>query len=393
MIGLGPRSEVPILKQVEELHHGNMTALPEPGTLHAIPWAGAGKYNVGEVLCETHWIQSKEYQEACPRTVARRQLEKLDKLGYSFYSGFEVEFKLLDGKSGAPVFDGCDALNQLIVAQHEEFLFDVDQRMIDIGIDIQKIHTEYSPGQFEIGLHPQTGIKAVDDFFLLKYGLKELALRQGMEANFMTMSNPHEGCGNAAHYNHSLWTKAGDSAFYDCNKPDNLSDVARYWIGGLIKHANALTALCSPTVNCYRRLHQIWIPDTISWGIDDRTSCFRVKNYSPKSTYIENRMASSTCNPYIVLAANVAAGLDGIINKIECPSKSQPKDTIPFTLQEAIKALEEDVVLVEALGKEFIHWYCETKKQIDFKKLEKSDVKVNNFEEINAEVALYGKYM
>ncbi len=258
-----------------------------------------------------------------------------------------------------------------------------------LGINIGKIQTEYSPGQFEYGINPSYGIKAADAFFMFKYGVKEMSARNDMDAIFMTVPDSN-GCGNASHFNHSLWYKTGESAMYDASKPECLSDVARYWLGGLCKHVNAITALCSPTVNCYRRLHQIWVPDTPSWGIDDRVSTYRVKNYSPSSTLIENRIASGSCNPYLVMAANVAAGIDGIVNKIECPPPSQtdgPK--IPYTLQEALKALQEDTVMVEALGKQFVDWFSESKKQVDFKICEKS----RDPKGIKTEYELYSKYM
>ncbi len=96
---------------MDDIKQGNMTAVPEPGTFHMVPWAGKGKRKIGEVLCETHWIQDMSYQGACPRTVARRQLEKLDKLGYQLYSGWEMEFRLVDEKSQKPLFEKCDVFN------------------------------------------------------------------------------------------------------------------------------------------------------------------------------------------------------------------------------------------------------------------------------------------
>ena len=230
--------------------------------------------------------------------------------------------------------------------------------------------------------------------FRFKQGVKEMAQQRGLHANFMTMPST-DGCGSAAHFNHSVWCKtSGDNAMYDPAKEDNLSDLARHWIAGLVKHTNALTALCSPTVNCYRRLHGVWVPNTASWGIDDRVATFRVKNYSNSATYVENRLATGPCNPYLVIAGCIAAGIDGIVNHLECPPKSQdnaPK--VPFTLEEALQALESDTVMVEALGKQFVEWYCETKRQIDIKKLQGSVMDKPDPEAIQKEVDMYGKYM
>ena len=122
----------------------------------------------------------------------------------------------------------------------------------------------------------------------------------------MCLFNPQSSSG--LHYNHSLWTLDGKTALFDPSASDQLSDIARYWIGGLIKHSAALTALCSPTVNCYRRLHGPRLPDKANWGLEDRNASFRVKNYSEQGTYFENRIPGGSCNPYLVLAATVAAG-------------------------------------------------------------------------------------
>ena len=112
---------------------------------------------------------------------------------------------------------------------------------------------------------------------------------------------------SCAHFNHSLWTTDGQNAFSDPRGDQRLSDTARQWISGLVKHAGALTALCSPTVNCFRRLRSLKTRKA-SWGIDDRSVIFRVKNLSHDATYVENRIASAPCNPYLALAATVAAG-------------------------------------------------------------------------------------
>ncbi len=217
------------------------------------------------------------------------------------------------------------------------------------------------------------------------------------------MSKPFSGeNGNGLHFNHSLrarTTKEDDNSrfvFYNATMPDNMSDVFRWWLGGLLKHGLALTALCCPTVNCYRRLHQPWAPTLLNWGIDNRMTSFRVKNHSPGGSFIENRLGAGSGNPYIIMAATVAAGIDGIKNQIDCCSfrNDQPQPPLPHTLQEALSALLTDRVIVEGLGEEFIQWIKLLREQIDFQKLKESNIgDVNDTIGFQNERDLYMRYM
>ena len=292
--------------------------------------------------------------------------------------------------SGEPVWTGTDALSHRVVAQQEEILFEIDQQLLSCGILIEKIMSEYSSGQYEMSLNPEFDITAVDNAFIFKHAVKEMVAQREMLANFMTIPR-FKFFGNSAHFNHSLWTSdLKQSAFFDSSGEKNLSEIAGFWLGGLCKHASAITALCSPSVNCYRRLHGHDVPHQANWGIENRHSSFRVKNQSASGCLIENRIASGNCNPYLVLAVVVASGLDGIINKMPCPREYDCEaPTLPYTLKEAIEALEKDEVIVEALGPDFIKWFVECKKQSDLKKLEKSDPKIEDCQMLEAERKMY----
>ena len=292
--------------------------------------------------------------------------------------------------AGDPVWEGTHAFSHKLVAEQEEILFQIDQQLFECGVSVEKIQTEYSHGQYEMSLNPEFGIKGADNTFLFKHGTKEIANQKSLLANFMT--TPQFGhCSNAAHFNHSLWTlDQQTNVFFDAANENNLSHIANWWLGGLCKHAPALTALCSPTVNCYRRLHRIFVPDRANWGIENRTTSFRVKNLSAAGCLVENRIASASCNPYLVLAGVVAAGLDGIVNKIPCPDEDNKEaQLLPFTLKEAIEVLQNDTVITEALGLEFVLWFSEMKTQDDLKKLEKSDPNIDDQEMLAAEREMY----
>ena len=331
-------------------------------------------------------------QEANPRALARRQLARLDDMGYSLLSAFETELMLIYTDSQKPVFPTADYCCTLSFSPLEEFFMEFDQQLQEAGVDIETIHAEHSAGQFETVLRPCYGVASADQTFTLKHAMKEVVAERGISANYMAKPFPGES-GNGTHFNFSLWDKrSGNNVFFGKDKEDGLSDVARWWIGGLVKHSSALCALFNPTVNCYRRLHEPWAPDYNDWNIDDRMAAYRIKNYSPTATYFENRMPSALSNPYIVLAATVAAGLDGINNRIEPPAKGREgSQRLPDTLGEALDALQQDTDLREGLGLEFVDWFMGSKREIDLKVLKASEPKSDAVEQLKAEFDEYAR--
>lgn len=202
-----------------------------------------------------------------------------------------------------------------------------------------------------------------------------MAMQKGFGASFMARPDDTLGGGSGAHFNCSVFDKATKkNVFHDPNSKDKLSSTAKHWCAGMIQHAPALTALCSPTVNCYRRLHSPFAPDICDWNFDDRNSYLRIKVGGENGTYMENRLPSSAANPYIVMAATIAAGIDGINRKLSPPS---PHDTgaskLPFTLSEALDELEKDTALTEVLGKDFVDCFIASKREVDLTKLKDHD--------------------
>ena len=227
--------------------------------------------------------------------------------------------------------------------------------------------------------------------------------RYGASANFMARPWPKDAvtrdqCGNGAHFNCSVWdATATRNLFSDPTHGDGVSAFARHWVAGLLRNADAMTALLCPTVNCYRRLHGPWAPSHAAWGLDDRLATFRVKkSYENDDIYVENRMPSGLVNPYISLAANIAAGLDGVMNRLELPAAGRHEGSprILSDLEEALKALEASQVMKDALGADFVEYYCCLKREGDIKQLPKSDVRVeDDVEAFKEEVEMYGRLM
>jgi len=372
---------------------------PMSGTLHALPWAGDGKCQVGEILCEASWIAP--YRDgaqiaACTRYMARNQLERLSALGYQLMSGYEAEFFLYrkdgDGEmTDRPMFHGVDIFSSLIIEEHGELVYSIGQLLSAAGVDVATMQTEYSSGQLEFATGVKFGIESADQMFTLKEAVKEIAVKRGWQATFMTKPTAEPGCSSGMHFSGSLWT--GDkNAFHDPADSQKLSAVCRHWAAGLVKHAAALTALLSPTVNCYRRLHRPFAPDRADCGLENRNASIRVVASSSRSAYVENRLPSSAANPYVVLAATVAAGIDGLVNRLELPSETKDHgDKLPSSLAEALSALEADTVLCDALGEQFIRWFLSLKRDVEIAKVNKA--KDEGRDELQVERELYFKFL
>ena len=395
VIAGGPLTEDDYLPpKVVSANYPNALMRPDVNTVHPVLWASTPEFRVGQVLCDTRWL-SGEPQSANPRYMACHLVELLDKeFGLEIMSAFEMEYMLFHTETRKPTFLTQDYFVTLTLAKMEDFLLTFAKNIKATGVNIECFHTEHAPGQYEIVLVPAYGVRAADDCFLTKLGLKEMAAKKGFEANFMAKPNPEEA-GNGTHFNFSIWHKESKtSAFYDSSKENGLSDTARWFLGGIIHHFRALSALAAPTVNCYRRFHRPWAPDVTDWGIDDRTVAVRVKTGGPNSTYMENRIPSALSNPYIVLASTIAAGIDGLRNKIEPPPPG-PKDAarLPDTLADALNALEADESLAAILGKEFVEWFLGNKRAVDLVKLSGSNPAVDDAEALKKESDEYSPFM
>ena len=332
--------------------------------------------------------------DAAPRVVALKQLQQLKELGYSLYSSFEWEFRIVDRETGKLLQQGTDAYCQLSFSEMEHVLFDLEHKLNKAGVNVETLEAEYGSCMYEFAVKPLIGIEAADSSFLLKSGMKEICQQRGYDCVFMAKPILHES-GNGAHFNHSLWdVYTGKGVLYDESKPNKLSNVARHWVAGLIKHFRSIAALLAPTVHCYRRFHLPWAPHIADWGLDDRSVSLRVMNKGEHGTYFENRVPSGSCNPYLVVAATIAAGIDGIKNKLE-PPKAMDKEAeeFPHTLSEALDHMEEDTTMVESLGGEFVEWFTKAKRDVEVELLKNSDVSAQlDFEGLEKEKEMYQKY-
>eukprot|EP00401_Gymnodinium_catenatum_P030110 CAMPEP_0117546600 /NCGR_PEP_ID=MMETSP0784-20121206/46688_1 /TAXON_ID=39447 /ORGANISM="" /LENGTH=463 /DNA_ID=CAMNT_0005343471 /DNA_START=72 /DNA_END=1463 /DNA_ORIENTATION=+ len=381
----------------------NWKLVPEWSTEAVLPWACRtlhGKpVTVSRVICEQDRTVTGSPESrpnlAVPRTVCRRLLDELrgfDGLGIEMLAACEYEFTLAKPREGdwVPFFDGVDIFATLQNNKAADFLYELEGKMEQAGIDIQTMNAEYGHGQLEVTFAPKFGIEAADAGSTFKTGVKEIAQAQGLRASFMTRPFTVNQVCNGGHFNFSLWAPSADApkdeealggfstdgrvnALHSTADASGLSATAKHFLAGVLSHGPAIEAFAAPTPPCYDR-HGKWAPTCASWGVEDRNSAVRVKAHpsgSPRSCYMEYRMPSAASNPYLVIASLVAAGLDGLRNKLELPPPLQSIDggakPLPTTLEDALAALESDKYMVDALGHDLVRWFCQVKRaEIDW---------------------------
>ncbi|KAH9515321.1 hypothetical protein Btru_014165 [Bulinus truncatus] len=334
-------------------------------TLRELPWCSLKGEKVGGAMCELSSPASLPTVVRSPRSAAVMQVKRLkDEFGLKVISAFEAEFMIFEEDEKTPFnhihIEPYGRVDNM--SGRESVMLGTCYLMEKSGLPLETFMTELAAAQFELTFRPEEGVSSADSIMTMKDAAKTNLGRNGMVATYMACPLA-EGHANGFHFNHSLWTSEGLNALLDADDPLLMSDTARHWIAGLIYHAPALTAILSPTVNCYRRLADILCPKLANWGVEDRLSYLRIKT-EKKNVYVENRLPSSASNPYLDVAAILAAGMDGLARKLPCPApndKSVP--AIPKTPEDSIKALEQDEVLQQALGQELMSGFIEMFKK------------------------------
>jgi glutamine synthetase len=348
---------------LEELGFPDSQIRPDFDTFQVLPWAD----KTARVLCEPYYLDGRPAM-AAPRLIVKALLAELHALGYRLLSGFEYEFYLIDAATRRPPFPGIQIFATLRNNFNQALVYDILRSMAAVGVDVITANAEYGPGQMEINFAPAWGICAADHAFTFKNGAKEIALQHGMMASFMT--KPHiDQSASGCHYHQSLW-QGDKNAFLDHSSEDGLSDVCRYFLAGQLAHAEAICALAAPTVNCAKRFKLYsFAPTNVTWGIENRTTGLRVKATRNESTHVENRLGCAASNPYLLMAACLAAGIDGLKNRLTPPPPvtgvaygTEGVVNLPTRLEEALNALENDKVLREALGPEFVKLFLAVKR-------------------------------
>jgi glutamine synthetase len=354
----------------------DMIAMPDPTTLTLLPWRPK-QDAVAKMFCDI-LTPSGEPFEGDPRWVLKRNLKRAADLGYTFYVGPEIEFFYFKNNSSTELLDHGGYFDQTSFDVGSDMRRETVLTLEKMGIPVEYSHHEVAPSQHEIDLRYSDALSMADSVMTYRTVVKQVAMKHGVYATFMP--KPVNGLnGSAMHTNQSLFE--GDrNAFYDAEDPDLLSDVAKGYMGGLLKHAPEITVVTNQWVNSYKRLVPGYeAPVHVSWARRNRSDLIRVPEFKPgreDSTRIEYRAPDAACNPYLAFSAMLAAGLEGVEKRVTPPPKSdedltQLSDeerrtrgvvTLPRSLGDAIAMAENGQVLRKALGSRVFDTLIRNKK-------------------------------
>ncbi len=361
------------------IEESDMLLLADLDTFAVFPWeAEHGK--VGRLVCDIGNPDGSAFA-GCPRTALKRVVERASARGYHMMAGPEAEFFLFQRNgSGEPVAATHDTggyFDLSPVDRGEEARRDITLVLEAMGFEVEAAHHEVAPGQHEIDFKYADAVTTADNIVTFRFVVKKVALMHGLHATFMP--KPLAGInGSGMHTHQSLFSGDGKNAFYDAKGQWELSDVACAYIGGLLEHACAFVAVTNPLVNSYKRLVPGYeAPINVAWSEKNRSPLIRVPARRGVGTRCEVRVPDPSCNPYLALAAMLAAGLDGIDRGLSCGepvnrnifTMSQREkrrlkiSQLPANLDEALNHLEKNKVLKEALGEHIFDHFLFNKRR------------------------------
>lgn len=360
--------------RVEE---SDMIAKPDPTTFQILPWRP--KENaVARMFCDILTPDNLPFQ-GDPRYILKKILKKVNKMGYTFYTGPELEFFYFKKDSNPPeCLDNGGYFDLTPQDVSTELRRETVLTLENMGIPVQYSHHEIAPSQHKIALRYADALTMADNAITYKLVVKEVALKYGIHASFMPKPLTNQN-GNGMHVHQSLF-KGDTNIFFDPNDDFNLSTEAKYYIAGILKHVAEFTSITCQWVNSYKRLVPGYdAPTYISWARTNRSSLIRIPSYMPKkkeAARVELRSPDSACNPYLAFAVMLAAGIEGIKNKYSLPEpieknmfkadnrkkKRKKSETLPESLHEAIALTEKSKLVRETLGDDILSKFLANKK-------------------------------
>lgn len=360
------------------IEESDMYLRPDPDTFAVFPWRprdGA----VARLICDIYNPDGTPF-EGCARYNLKRAIARANEMGFTMQVGPECEFFLFytdeEGYPTLKTHDKAGYFDLSPVDMGENARRSMVLTLEEMGFEIEASHHEVAPGQHEIDFMYSDALDVADKIVTFKFVVRTIAQRHGLHATFMP--KPVYGINGSGMHMHQSLFRSGANVFYDSGNPEGLSDIARWYIGGLLKHARALAAVTSPTVNSYKRLVPGFeAPVYISWAERNRSPLIRVPAKRGMSTRVELRCPDPSCNPYLAIAACLLAGLDGIKKLIQPPSScnlniyeltpAQRQElgigSLPASLEEALEELAADEVVRSALGEHIYERFMEAKQK------------------------------
>lgn len=351
----------------------DMFAVPDPDSLIQLPWKPEVAWLAADLYMDGHEVAH------APRNTLKRVLKTAEDQGYYMKHGVECEYFLIT-PDGSEISDAADTQDKpcydiSALMRRYDVIREICDAMLSLGWGPYQNDHEDANGQFEMNWDYDHALKTADKQAFFKYMVKSIAENHGLRATFMPKPFTHL-TGNGCHMHISVWDKSGKkNLFHDKKGELGISSLGYDFLGGMLNHAQALCAITNPTVNSYKRINAprttsgaTWSPSSITYGGNNRTHMIRI----PDDDRFELRLADGAANPYLMPAAVMAAGLDGIANKTD-PGKRLDIDMyaegdkvrgakkLPLNLLDALRALEKDKVLAAALGDETVSAFIKLK--------------------------------
>ena len=361
------------------INESDQCLYPDLNSFTIFPWRPSqGK--VARLICDVYNPDGTPFV-GDPRGVLRRVLRRAEDMGFdTFNIGPELEFFLFEtdemGRATTITRDEAGYFDLGPLDHGESTRREVCMNLEEMGFEIEASHHECAIGQHEIDFKYVDAMDGADKIMTLKLAVKTLAQKNGLHATFMP--NPVYGvAGSGMHLNMSLF-KDGRNGFYDEGGQRQLSKTARSFIAGLLRHADGFTALTNPLVNSYKRLGAGYeAPRYKAWSSGNRSTLIRIPSVRGQSTRVELRSPDPSCNPYLAVAACLAAGLDGIAQGLEPPEEisgdvyamddaaraAQNIGALPETLKDALDAMEQDRLIMDVLGEHVARHYIQGKRK------------------------------
>ena len=359
------------------VQESDMIAHPDATSFQILPWRPESQ-GVARMYCDIANPDGTPF-EGDPRWVLRRNLDRAQRLGFTFYAGPEIEFFLFgDAEHPNPLDRGSyfDLTPQDVGSEFRRHAIHYLEQM---GISVHSSHHEVAPSQHEIGLRFADALTMADNIMTFRLVVKEVAQEHGIYATFMP--KPIQGEWGSGMHTHVSLFEGDRNAFFDAADDNHLSKVAKAFIAGVLAHAREITAVSNQWVNSYKRLIEGFeAPVFVVWGKANRSALVRVPQAKPnkeQSTRIEYRAPDPACNPYLYFAVLLAAGLDGIERELDIPQEAEDNihrlaieerralgiEALPDTLEDALHLMERSELVAEALGEHLFEWFLRNKRE------------------------------
>ena len=349
--------------------YGDYTMKPDLTTLRKTPWLDG----TAMVICDVLDHHTHEEVTHSPRAILKKQIKRLQEMGFDPIMATELEFFLFEKsfkeiqengfRELRPISSYNEDYHILQTTKEEHIMRPLRNYLWDAGIPVENSKGEAETGQEELNIKYDNALNTAEHHTIAKHAVKEISWSKGHAVTFLPKWH-HDKVGSSSHVHQSLW-KNGENAFYDPADKLGMSKVMKHYMAGLLSYTSDITFFLAPYVNSYKRFAKgTFAPTRIIWSVDNRTAGFRLCGAGSKNVRVECRIGGSDMNPYLAIAAQIAAGIAGIENKLvlDEPAKGDvyQGDTkmIPASLREAKDALSASGMLKSAFGEDVVKHYC-----------------------------------